>query len=202
MIPPGALGRWEPLTVDQLAAKFRSAPFPWWIVGGWAIDLFIGRETRSHEDIEIAVLRRDQMDLQHWLRGWELWYGPTPGAGLARWPEGAQLGAQVHEVWCREEPKGPWRLEVLLEEADAGRWRYRRDPRVTASLESIAVEVRGLPVIRPEVALLYKSKGSRERDEADFRTVLPHLDDSARRWLLEALQNAGTGSAWIEALRS
>lgn len=25
---------------------------PWWVAGGWAVDLFIGRPTRPHKDIE------------------------------------------------------------------------------------------------------------------------------------------------------
>ncbi|MCL4541605.1 MAG: hypothetical protein M1396_04620 [Chloroflexi bacterium] len=33
---------------------------PWFIAGGWAIDLFLGRQTRAHKDVEIAVLRQDQ----------------------------------------------------------------------------------------------------------------------------------------------
>jgi Aminoglycoside-2''-adenylyltransferase len=27
----------------------------WIFAGGWAIDLFIGKETRQHQDIEIAI---------------------------------------------------------------------------------------------------------------------------------------------------
>jgi hypothetical protein len=26
----------------------------WFIAGGWAIDLFIGKQTRPHQDLEIA----------------------------------------------------------------------------------------------------------------------------------------------------
>jgi len=31
----------------------------WGIAGGWAIDLFIGKETRLHSDIEVALFRED-----------------------------------------------------------------------------------------------------------------------------------------------
>jgi hypothetical protein len=200
MIAADALGPWEPLRIDQVAALFRRAPFAWWIAGGWALDLFIGHQTRPHDDVEIAILRRDQMALQRWLRTWELWYVPAPGAGLAHWAPDTLLAADVHEIWCRPDADARWQLEVLIEEADADRWRYRRDDRVVAPLQQISIEVRGIPVVRPEIALLYKSMGSRERDEEDFRTVLSHLDDGSRAWLRKALETVGTGSGWLEAL--
>jgi Aminoglycoside-2''-adenylyltransferase len=28
--------------------------FPWFVAGGWAIELFLGTQTREHEDLEIA----------------------------------------------------------------------------------------------------------------------------------------------------
>lgn len=44
---------------------------PWFVAGGWAIDLFLDRVTREHSDIEIAVLREDQLALQRHLVGWQ-----------------------------------------------------------------------------------------------------------------------------------
>src|SRR3954467_9865612 len=45
---------------------------PWWFAGGWAIDLFLGRITREHADIEIGVFRRDQAMLREHLSDWTL----------------------------------------------------------------------------------------------------------------------------------
>jgi hypothetical protein len=33
---------------------------PWCIGGGWAIDLWLGRVTRRHADVDVVILRRDQ----------------------------------------------------------------------------------------------------------------------------------------------
>jgi hypothetical protein len=33
------LGRWEPLTVDDVVEVMAGVAAPWWIAGGWAIDL-------------------------------------------------------------------------------------------------------------------------------------------------------------------
>ena len=61
----------EPLMIAALLADFRS---PWSICGGWAIDLFLDGVTRQHIDVDIALLRRDQLAMQSYLtaRGWIL----------------------------------------------------------------------------------------------------------------------------------
>lgn len=199
---PDELGEWRPLSVEQVAELFHDAPFRWWIAGGWAIDLFLQSTTRPHTDIEIAVLRQDQLALRTWLRDWELWYVPGPGIGLVRWRDAAALPPEVHELWCREESGDPWRLEVLYEEATDGRWHYRRDPRVTLALANFGIEVDGVPAIRPEIALLYKSKRPRERDEADLRSAVPHLDAASRVWLAEALTLTGAAGPWTRLLEA
>ena len=43
---------WHP---RDFAARMEGADFPWFVAGGWAIDLFLGTPTRDHEDLEIAV---------------------------------------------------------------------------------------------------------------------------------------------------
>src|SRR5262245_45368546 len=53
---PG-LDAWHPWTPAQVAAELTGVNVPWCVVGGWAIDLWLGERTRDHEDIEIAVPR-------------------------------------------------------------------------------------------------------------------------------------------------
>jgi Aminoglycoside-2''-adenylyltransferase len=38
---------------------------PWWITGGWAIDLAVAHVTRDHADVDVMMLERDE----HALRG-------------------------------------------------------------------------------------------------------------------------------------
>jgi Aminoglycoside-2''-adenylyltransferase len=44
---------------------------PWFITGGWAIDLFLGRETRDHKDVDVAIFREDQFELRRHLSQWK-----------------------------------------------------------------------------------------------------------------------------------
>ena len=43
---------WDPW---DFAARMEGADFPWFVAGGWAIDLFLATRTRDHADLEIAV---------------------------------------------------------------------------------------------------------------------------------------------------
>src|SRR3954468_16507094 len=58
--------------VIELADVMRAYPKRWFVSGGWAIDLFVGRVTRLHDDIEVGTFFPDQPELEEHLVGWEL----------------------------------------------------------------------------------------------------------------------------------
>lgn len=66
------LGRWDPLTPAEVAEVLRGLDPPWWLAGGWAIDLHVGRQTREHADTDVLVLRDDLPAVQQHLAGWDL----------------------------------------------------------------------------------------------------------------------------------
>lgn len=45
-------GAWRP---EQVAGRLAGVSAPWCIAAGWALDLFRGRQSRPHSDLEIAV---------------------------------------------------------------------------------------------------------------------------------------------------
>ncbi|MDP8909269.1 MAG: amino acid transporter [Chloroflexota bacterium] len=202
MIPasPTDFDNWSPLTPQQVGALFQAFSGPWWMAGGWAIDLFIGRQTRPHEDIDIAVLRRDQHAVHDALPGWLLYAVDPPGT-LRPWRRTETLPLAVNNIWCRPWPGEPWGLQVLLEDTNGDRWSYRRDARITRPVASLGEERDGIPAISPKVQLLYKSKGLRPRDEHDFAHALPLLDQAQRDWLAGALAITQAGHRWLPLLR-
>ena len=46
--------------IESIATLLTPLPITWGFCGGWAIDLFLNRITRSHKDVDIAILRTDQ----------------------------------------------------------------------------------------------------------------------------------------------
>src|SRR5215212_9966399 len=60
-----------PYNPYDILALLGSAPFPWWIAGGWSLDLFLGKQTRDHFDIDVAISRNDQLLAQLYLNHWD-----------------------------------------------------------------------------------------------------------------------------------
>jgi hypothetical protein len=48
-----------------------------WFFGGWAVDLWVGRLTRPHEDIDVLVWRRDEKRIHEVLQGAGWVHTPT-----------------------------------------------------------------------------------------------------------------------------
>jgi hypothetical protein len=63
---------WDALPPQDAKTLFAGFGVPWWVAGGWAIDLFAGRPTRPHGDTDLAILRVDQERLRQHLGGWDI----------------------------------------------------------------------------------------------------------------------------------
>ncbi|MER5255510.1 amino acid transporter [Streptomyces sp. NPDC002855] len=195
-------GPWEPDSPAEVAARLAELRVPWWIAGGYAVELAVGHAFREHADIDVALLRRDQLAVQEALPSWEWWAADPPGT-LRRWLPGEVLPAGVHDIWCRPGGGEPWRIQFMLEEADGPVWVSRRDRRVRRPVEEIGpVGADGIPRLAPEIQLLYKGKSPRPKDERDFDALLPVLSPSQRAWLAWAVETAYGPHPWVARLRA
>jgi hypothetical protein len=193
---------WEPLDVEEVSRLLAAAPFPWWISGGLAIDLFLGRETRSHEDLDVGVLRRDQCALYAILEDFEV-HAARSGTltELTAAERGRGLAAPDHGLWCRRRGRESFDLELLLNEGRGEDWVFRRDPRVRRPLREIFARAPGgVPYLVPEVQLLFKAKTRRPKDEADFESARPALSPNQRAWLADALRVVHPDHPWTAHL--
>jgi hypothetical protein len=174
----------------------------WFVAGGWAIDLFVGRETRAHKDIEIAILRRDQLRLQRHLPGWSFQAVLPSTSGQSRpWLKDEWLETPIHEINASSTEGSV--LEILLNESDANDWIFRRDRRIRRTLASMGARpVQGIPCLAPDIVLLYKAAAPGPADEADFSAALPWLLPRQRLWLAEALDQSYPDCSWRQRLRA
>jgi hypothetical protein len=169
---------------------------PWFVAGGWALDLFEGANVRAHADVDIAILRQDQARLFDALPHWS--FRKAVDGELLEWRRSEYLQLPVHEIHAQ---RGDLHLEFLLNESDQACWLYRRNTAVIVPLERIGTKSpSGVPYLAPEIVLLYKAKAPRAVDEADFRRVAPLLQPSARAWLASALNVCHPGHAWNKGL--
>jgi hypothetical protein len=159
----------------------------WWIAGGWATDLFLGRVTREHRDVDLLVLDRDQDRLR------ELW---RQGSLLRRhkgefveWPEGDRLVPGADLLQPPSGVVGGCKVELMVGMTRGDSWVFHRG---NLSIERPISELGfvgplGLPYLAPEVSLRTRARFSRETDEADFRHVVPALSPKQREWLRQRL---------------
>ena len=172
----------SPQAIASLMSDFEKR---WFIAGGWAIDLFLDKETRPHGDIEIAVFRDDQICLQNYLEKWTL--KTAVNGRLKAWKKHEFLRLPLHEIHCFDQ-SGESFLEVLFNEAKNGEWIFRRNAKITKPIsESFSISKTGIKFLRPEIVLLYKSKNPRAKDEQDFQAAVNFLDIENKEWLKNAL---------------
>jgi len=193
-------GRWEPASLSEVVSLFSPMPCPWWVAGGYAIELAVGRPVRGHGDVDVVVLRRDQLHVQRALRVWEWWAADPPGV-LRPWCAGERLRGGVHDVWCRPGPAAPWRVQVMFDESSGGDWVSRRDPGIRRPLADIGRDGGGgIRYLAPEIQLFYKAENPRPKDEIDFTAAVPVLTGAQRQWLADALAHTFGAHPWRDRL--
>ena len=193
---PSALGAWQSVHPAQCAEWFSALTVPWWVAGGWALDLYAGAQSRPHGDLDVGVLRRDVREVLAALSSWQVF--EVRAGALTRLSAGAEPGTEVNSLWCRPLGAPLWMMQLLLDESADDSWVFRRQPDIRLPL---AMAVRrnsaGLPFLSPGIQLLYKAKDPRPRDQADFDHIAPRLDPRTRAWLRDALERVHPGHAWI-----
>jgi hypothetical protein len=192
-------GQWCPLSIEEVADRFSSVATPWWIAGGYAIDLLVGWETRQHDDLDIEMFRKDRGSLVDAFPGWDLY--SVGSGGLVPWEPGSTIAPHVFGIWGRPAADAPWAIEVMLANGGEKRWRFRRDPDISLETGSlIRRTAEGIPYCTPEVQMLYKSKMARPKDDVDMARVLHRMTVSQRVWLADAIRRGDADHPWIELL--
>lgn len=192
--------------IGDLMSTFAS---DWFLCGGWAADSWLGRQTRDHHDLDIAIFQEDQAALYDHLRGWrlvghdnsvdddskELWD--------ARWLE---LPAHIHA-----HSEDGFQLEIIVNGRAGGEWVLNDAPRIARPLaECVSASPWGLPTLAPEVILYYKAympvwrdtprEPPRPHDELDFAALVPTLSNEQRAWLHASLSLVEPAHPWLAAL--
>jgi hypothetical protein len=188
--------------IESIAALLTPLPITWGFCGGWAIDLFLNRVTRSHKDVDIAILRADQCLAFAFLRqrGWTL--EQAVDGKLLPFQEDEFLMLPIHTIWCRNAHFHPDFLEILLNESEGDQFLFRRDRSIRFPLcEAFLISPSGFPLLAPEIALLYKSNSPQDAfNRWDFQSVLPTLNTQRKQWLTRALHRLSPEHEWLKDL--
>jgi Aminoglycoside-2''-adenylyltransferase len=191
----------------EVAAALAGLRVSFFIAGGWAIDLHLGRVTREHHDVDVSILRCHQSRLHESLDGSTMKKiiphpeGLANRRTLADWRLGERLEQPVHQINVYRRGETEPAFQVMLEESSNEEWIYRRNPAIRMPVKRMGFHsLQGLPYLAPEIVLLFKSKHLQAHDRIDFNVALPALSSDSRIWLRAALERSSPDHEWLAAL--
>jgi lincosamide nucleotidyltransferase A/C/D/E len=162
-----------------------------WIAGGWGVDALVGRQTRIHSDLDLAV-DVTQMALEHLLQA----FGRHGYAVEADWrssrvaltADGARQ-VDVHPIVFDAQGTG-WQANVEGQEP----FRYPEDAFAQGLIDGRVVDCLSVSL----QLRFHRGYVERERDNHDVALLKPSLDVAApRRRLPEAAQRSADSRSII-----
>jgi hypothetical protein len=190
--------RWRPWSPADVQRRLGGVDVLWGVAAGWAIDLFIGEVTRAHDDIEITVPAAGFPAIVRALDDHE--WDVVGDGRLWSYPDAVD---RYRQTWARDPASGSFVLDVIREPHDNDMWVYRRDPTIRMPLaEAYDRNDAGIPFVVPEIVLLFKSAGTRAKDERDFDRVVPRLTPARRARLGGWLHQMTPQHPWIARLEA
>jgi len=182
------------------------------ICGGHAIDLFLGRNTRPHKDLDVAVFweSRDKI-IQYLLNeGWEI-YEPIGTAYLHK-INSVECQKRIKEnIWCVRPDNRHYKftehennlyavdfgnseqtefdyIEFLFNTRNEGCFLYSRNKDIAVCLDDAIFKANDTPYLAPEIVLLYKSTAIDNIDyQMDYDNASLKMNDKQLTWLKKSL---------------
>jgi len=206
-VPPGeVMGEdppWQPWTPREVAGRLAGVATRWYVVAGWALDLFRGAPSRAHHDVEIGVPAAGFAEVRRALGAYECIVVGSGDDGVGRWWPLDSVAFDEHfQTWFRDPASGAFCLDVFRDPHDGDTWWCRRDTSIRLPYDRVVrTTADGIPYLAPEVVLLFKAKHDRDKDRRDFEGALPLLDGAQRRWLRAGIERLHPGHPWLTSLR-
>ena len=187
----------------------------WALCGGWAVDVLLGRKTRDHLDVDIAVFQEDQAELRNHLDGWRLLGHDDEVAEDCpdQW-DGRWLDVPGH-VHANTATMAGTELDIQICRRIDDEWILSDEPRVALPMSATLGPAQwgSLPVVSAPIILYYKAvpprwraksddpqPNRRPKDEADFTALLPTLGQEQRSWLHSAITASQPDHDWSRRL--
>ncbi|GEN86163.1 MULTISPECIES: short-chain dehydrogenase [Oceanobacillus] len=194
---------WEPLSLQEIRYLMKDISIPWWIAGGWALDLHYGKQTRKHEDMDILIRKTHLPFLKKYLgESYELFLANK--GSLSKLTDSENLNIQSGSIWVKMKHEIIWLFEIMLIDTENNEWIYKRNNQIKRPLSEIgAITEDDIPYIKPEIQLLYKGGSSviRQKDNNDLERMLPILKRDEMKWLHHALsQQFNREHPWLQII--
>ncbi|AWN49042.1 amino acid transporter [Methylobacterium terrae] len=192
---------WDAWSPHELGRHLREAVFPWYVAGGWALDVWHGRPTRKHEDLEFAVIREHANYFRAILH--DLEFFTVKNGTIEYLPPFADVPSDVWQLWGGDMRQGCWRVDMMMEPGTQELWIYKRDQTIRmARSDAVRVSETGIPYLAPIITFLFKAKHRRKKDQRDFDFAYSKFSTGEKYQLAIWLEKLHPGHEWIGRLRN
>lgn len=184
--------------LDQLTLLMQDFTKPWFIAGGWTIDLAIDQITREHKDLDLCIFREDATYLLNYFQAWEIRVAVPKIHYLKPVVNLEDLAAPRERLHLRQDQQS---LEIYLTEHKDNQVIFSKNSKVKLNLTDFAKGSFPRPFLNPAWELLFKSLNPREEDEHDFIVYQQLVDDQrSKKWLLKSMITVNGSQRWIAEL--
>ena len=199
--------------VAEANAILKGQGFSYAVCGGFALDLFLGYETRIHGDIDILAFWEDRETIITYMQSKGYIVYEMLGGGKVHHITDISVQEKLRKnIFCctedcelvrlydTEEPDVYWLdfqhtgltqlnyVEFLFNEKTEEEFVYARDERVRRGMANAILETDGVPYLAPELCLLFKSADiEREGYQQDFELTIGKLSTEQRTWFENAM---------------
>jgi hypothetical protein len=202
--------------------------FEYAVCGGYAIDLFLGYDSRKHGDIDMLAYWNDRNSIILYMqsKGYNVY--EMLGGGMAH--HITDINNQKYKkrnIFCSAknceivhltptDEKNIYKIEFfhigqtelnfiefLFNDKDEKCFLYARDKNIKRDMSKAILHNNEISYLAPELLLLYKSTDTeREGYQQDFDLTFAKMNDEQREWLINALKIIyPDGHKWVsEAL--
>lgn len=144
---------WRPLAIEALSHEMPGFE-NWVLCGGYSVALFVGKDTRLHDDIDIGVFRSQLLACLSAI-GRERVFLCLRDTHCP-W-DGGDIPGEVHDIWITDRARKHWVFQIMVFDDEADRVFYRRDRRVSWAKEHHCIQIEGVRVLNPFVTFLFKT---------------------------------------------
>lgn len=190
---------WQAWSPPELFARIEKFNRGWYVVGGWALDIWHGHQTRPHEDLEFCVILDH---IEHCrVRLSDLEFFSVIDEKLIHLPSSEPAPVDLWQFWGADMATGCWRVDMMVERGTGETWSYKRQPSIQLPrTAAIRMNADGISYLAPALVLLFKAKYMRQKDIDDFSRHAPKLEAQEIADLMRWLDDTHPGHGWIASL--
>lgn len=185
---------------------------PWAVCGGFALDLFLGKEVRRHSDIDICVFEIDRDCVSGYMlnNGWNIY--EFRGQGKVRALDSKSSSEFGRNLMCIKDDCDIVKffpcedtdmlyhefhhtgitklnyLEFLFNTMDDDNFIFNRELDIKREISKSILFYNGIPYLSPELVLLFKSsKPDNKEYQFDFDETFPNMNDEQKLWFIQSM---------------